>query len=79
MPADQPVYPFGMASDEQRRDWLDWEAELRRAKEALRDGGHERVVQLLELQAATAMHNAYCSQDIPFPRPGVPAAVPPPA
>jgi hypothetical protein len=67
-----------MASDEQREDWLAWEAELQSARTALRDGGHERVVRLLELQAATAMHNAYCSQDIPFPHPGVPAAVPPP-
>jgi hypothetical protein len=67
-----------MASDEQRRDWLAWEAELQRAREALRDGGHERVLRLLELQAATAMHNAYCSQDIPFRPAGVPAAVPPP-
>ncbi|MGN6378510.1 MAG: hypothetical protein ACTHNU_06125 [Gaiellales bacterium] len=68
-----------MASDEQRRDWLAWESELRSAMQTLRDGGHERVLRLLELQAATAMHNAYCSQDIPFPHPGVPEAVPPPA
>jgi hypothetical protein len=67
-----------MATDEQRENWLAWEGELQRAKDALRGGGHERVVRLLELQAATAMHNAYCSQDIPFPYPGVPAAVPPP-
>ncbi len=62
-----------MASDEQRRDWLAWEAELRAAMRALRaEGGHERVLRALELQAATAMHNAYCAQDIPFPRSGLP-------
>jgi hypothetical protein len=63
-----------MATDAQQHDWLEWEAELRRAMDALRAAGaHPRVVELLELQAATAMHNAYCSQDIPFPSVGVPA------
>jgi hypothetical protein len=62
-----------MAGSEQQRDWLEWEAEVRDAIQTLRAvGGHERVLRLLELQAATAMHNAYCSQDIPFPRSGVP-------
>ena len=62
-----------MASEEQQRDWLAWEAELRAAMRALRaDGEHARVLRVLELQAATAMHNAYCAQDIPFPRSGVP-------
>ena len=63
-----------MASPEQQRDWLEWESDVRGAMDALRAaGGHERVLRLLELQAATAMHNAYCSQDITFPRAGVPA------
>jgi hypothetical protein len=63
-----------MATDDQQRSWLEWEAELRRAMDALRaEGGHPRVLELLELQAATAMHNAYCAQDIPFPSVGVPA------
>jgi len=62
-----------MADAKQQQDWLEWEAELRRAMQALRaEGGHPRVLELLELQAATAMHNAYCAQDIPFPRIGVP-------
>ncbi len=63
-----------MAEERQRQDWLEWEAQLRRAMDALRaDGQHGRVLELLELQAATAMHNAYCGQDIPFPQVGIPA------
>ena len=63
-----------MANSQQQADWLVWEAELRDAMRALRAaGGHERVLRALELHAATAMHNAYCAQDIPFPRSGVPA------
>jgi len=62
-----------MATGNQQQEWLEWEAELRRAMQALRaEGGHPRVLELLELQAATAMHNAYCAQDIPFPTIGVP-------
>jgi hypothetical protein len=64
-----------VASEEQRRDWLAWEAELRAAMRVLRaDGEHARVLRALELHAATAMHNAYCGQDIPFPRSGVPTS-----
>ncbi len=36
------------------------------------DGGHPRVVQLLEHQVTVALHNAYCEQPIAFPRSGVP-------
>ncbi|HEU0192950.1 MAG TPA: hypothetical protein VFQ71_02055 [Gaiellales bacterium] len=61
-----------MAEDAQRRDWLQWEDELRAAMATLREaGGHEDVLRLLEHQATVAMHNAYCAQDIPFPAAGV--------
>jgi hypothetical protein len=62
-----------MAEESQTRDWLAWEQEVAAAIADLRaQGGHERVVRLLEHQATVAMHNAYCSEQIAFPRSGVP-------
>lgn len=63
------------ASPEQQHDWLDWEGELRSAIAALRiAGGHERVLRYLDDNASLAMHNAYCSQRIPFTESGLPPA-----
>lgn len=64
-----------MADRPQTEDWLAWEREVRAAIAALKaDGGHERVVRLLDHQVTVAMHNAYCEQSIPFPPGGVTTA-----
>jgi hypothetical protein len=66
-------YHAAMADDTQTREWLAWEQEVAAAAAILRaQGDHARVVRLLEHQATVAMHNAYCSEPIAFPRSGVP-------
>lgn len=65
----------GEARQDQQHDWLEWEGELRSAIAALRvAGGHERVLRYLDDNASLAMHNAYCSQHIPFVESGLPPA-----
>ncbi len=62
-----------MTDEAQTREWLEWEQEISSAIAALRStGDHARVVRLLEHQATVAMHNAYCSEQIDFPKSGVP-------
>jgi hypothetical protein len=62
-----------MPDTTQQSEWLEWEREVNAAIAVLRaDGGHPRVVQLLEHQVTVALHNAYCEQPIAFPRSGVP-------
>ncbi len=69
------LYIVSMAGNNQQSDWLAWEAEIAAAIAVLKaEGGHARVVQLLEHQVTVAMHNAYCESPIAFPRSGVPTA-----
>lgn len=64
-----------MTDREQTAEWLAWEQEVRAAMAALKaDGGHDRVLRLLDHQATVAMHNAYCEQSKPFPPSGVTSA-----
>jgi hypothetical protein len=68
-------YAPAMGDDTQQEQWLAWERELTAAIAGLKAaGGHERVVHMLEHQVTVAMHNAYCHQQIDFPRSGVPTA-----
>jgi hypothetical protein len=61
-----------MTDDGSRTRWLEWEAQVRAALDALRrEGGHDDVARHLEHLANVAGHNAYCGTPHPFDVAGV--------